>query len=88
MPARAFGDTANPTLAFAAEMAQDGEERMVAGAELSRQVASLVNPVPTPETTVFIGPDGGVSVKVPVGPEVTWKVAAAECPWLPSARSV
>jgi hypothetical protein len=75
-------------LAFAAEMAHDGEDRMVAGAELSWQVASLVNPVPTPETTVFIGPDVGVSVKVPVGPEITWKVVLAECPWLPTARSV
>jgi hypothetical protein len=67
-------------------MAQDGEERMVAGAELSRQVASVVKPVPTPETTVLIGPDVGVSVKVPVGPGVTVKVALAESPALPKAR--
>ena len=75
-------------LAWVPEMAQDGEERMVAGAELSRQVVSVVKPVPTPETTVLIGPDVGVSVKVPVGPAATVKVALAECPWLPSARIV
>jgi hypothetical protein len=75
-------------LALPPEIAHDGEDMMVAGAELSWQVASPVNPVPTPETTVFIGPDVGVSVKVPVGPTVTLKVALAECPWSPTARIV
>ena len=67
-------------MAFAPEMTQDGEERMLAGAELSRQVTSLVNPVPTPVTTVFIGPEVGVSVRVPVTPAVTVKLPLEECP--------
>jgi hypothetical protein len=65
-------------LAFPPAMAQDGEDRTPAGAELTWHVASVVNPVPTPETTVPIGPDIGVNVIVPAGPRVTAKLAVAE----------
>jgi hypothetical protein len=66
-------------------MTQDGEERIFAGAALSWHVLSAVNPVPTPETTVTIAPDVGVSVKVPVGPAVKVNVPVADLPVLPTA---
>ena len=41
---------------------------------------SVANPVPVPETRVPVGPDVGVSVKVPGRPSVTAKVAVADSP--------
>ena len=67
-------------LAFPPATVQDGEDRTPAGAEMSVHVVSVVKPVPVPEITAFIGPDGGVSVKVLLGPTVTAKFALAESP--------
>jgi len=69
----------NPTLAFPPPViVHDDAERITAGAALSWHDASVVNPVPEPETIVPIGPDVGVSANVPGGPDVTAKVAVAE----------
>jgi hypothetical protein len=47
---------------------------------MSVHVVSVVKPVPVPEITALIGPDGGVSFKVLLGPTVTAKFALAESP--------
>jgi hypothetical protein len=57
---------------------QEGEDMMLDGAAVSRQVVSLVNPLALPLTTVPVDPDVGVSVNVIAGPDDTWKVAVAE----------
>jgi hypothetical protein len=59
-------------------MVHDGEDRIVEGAALSRHDTSVVNPVALPLTTVPVGPDVGVRVRVPGGPAVTVKGAVAE----------
>jgi hypothetical protein len=61
-----------------AVIVQDGEDRIDPEEAPSWHVVSVVNPSPTPETTVPIGPDVGVSVNVPAVPTVTAKFAVAE----------
>jgi hypothetical protein len=71
----------NPILAFPPpEMVQDGEDRIAAGAAVTRHDTSVVKPVAKPETTVPTAPDVGVSAKVPGGPAVTAKLAVATSP--------
>jgi hypothetical protein len=83
LPAGAPVATMNPILAFPPPvMVQDGEDRIAAGAAVSRHDVSVVNPVAKPVTIVPAEPDAGVSVKVPGGPAVTTKLALATSPAL------
>jgi hypothetical protein len=57
---------------------QDGEDRIPAGEEVSIHAVSVANPLAVPTTGVPLGPDVGVSVKVPTGPTITENVWVAE----------
>lgn len=71
----------NPILALPPPViVQDGEDKIIEGAALSTHDTSVVNWVATPETTVDIGPDVGVSVNVGGGPALTVKLVVAESP--------
>jgi hypothetical protein len=59
---------------------QDGADRITLWVATSKHDVSDVNPVAWPVTTVPMGPDVGVSAKVPSGPAVTMNVAVAESP--------
>jgi hypothetical protein len=72
--------TVNPTVTTPPETTQDGEEVTLWGAEMIEQLVSDEKPVADPVTNVPIGPDGGVRVRILIGPDIAAKFAVAESP--------